>query len=177
MSHMQNVQVGSPAPAFTAEALVGREFKTVSLHDYRGKWVLLCFYPMDFTFVCPTELVSLNDNYGEFADRDTVILGVSTDTKYSHLGWVKAEKDLAHLQYPLLADVTKKMARDYGVLLEDQGVALRGSFLIDPEGTLRFAQINDLNVGRNTAELLRVLDALQTDKLCPCDWKKGEATL
>jgi peroxiredoxin (alkyl hydroperoxide reductase subunit C) len=172
-----SVQVARPAPSFKTQALVGREFKTVSLEDYRGKWVLLMFYPMDFTFVCPTELVGLNDKFGDFQDRDCVVLGASTDTVYSHLGWVNADQRLANLKYPILADVTKSIARSYGVLLEDQGIALRGTFLIDPNGVLRWANVNDLSAGRSVDEMLRVLDALQTDKLCPCNWKQGEATL
>lgn len=171
------VQVTQPAPAFTAQALVGREFHSVSLSDYRGKWVLLFFYPMDFTFVCPTELIGLNDQYVEFVGRDCVVLCASTDTVYSHLGWVQADKQLDSLKFPLIGDVTKSLARSYGVLLEDQGIALRGSFLIDPSGTIRWINVNDLGTGRSVEEILRVLDALQTDKMCPCNWKKGEQTL
>lgn len=171
------IQVSRPAPSFKTQALVGREFKTISSEELRGKWVLLMFYPMDFTFVCPTELVGLNDRHGDFADRDCVVLGASTDTVFSHLGWVNADQRLATLKYPVLADVTKSIARDYGVLLEDQGVALRGTFLIDPNGILRWASIHDLSAGRSVEEMIRVLDALQTDKLCPCNWKAGEQTL
>ena len=172
-----SVQVSRPAPSFKAQALVGREFQNVALEDYQGKWVLLLFYPMDFTFVCPTELVGLNDKHGDFADRECAVVAASTDTVFSHLGWVKADERLANLKYPILADVTKSIARSYGVLLEDQGIALRGSFLIDPNGVLRWANINDLGTGRSVDEILRVLDALQTDMLCPCNWKKGEQTL
>jgi lipoyl-dependent peroxiredoxin subunit C len=166
------VQVTQPAPAFTAQALVGREFQSISLADYRDKWVLLFFYPMDFTFVCPTELVGLNDQYVEFVGRNCQVLCASTDTVYSHLGWVQADKQLDNLKYPLIGDVTKSLARSYGVLLEDQGIALRGTFLIDPAGN-----VNDPGTGRSIEEILRVLDALQTDKMCPCNWKKGEQTL
>ena len=176
MSH-HVAQVGRSAPDFRAQALVGREFKEVALSDYKGKWVTLHFYPMDFTFVCPTELVGLNKLHADFADRDAVVLACSTDTVYSHLGWVKADERLGDLKYPLLADGTKKIARDYGVLIEERGIALRGSFVIDPNGILRAAVVYDLNVGRNVEEILRVLDALQTDKLCPCDWKEGQPTL
>ena len=172
-----SVQVSRPAPEFTAQALVEREFKTVSLADYRGQWVLLFFYPMDFTFVCPTELVGLKDSHDEFAARKCAVVAASTDTVYSHLGWVTAEERLGRLQYPILGDVTKSIARSYGVLLEDQGIALRGTFLIDPNGVLRWMNINDLSAGRSVEEMLRVLDALQTDKLCPCNWKQGEETL
>lgn len=174
---MTTLQVSRPAPKFRAPALVGREFKTISLDELRGKWVLLLFYPMDFTFVCPTELVGLNDKAAEFAARDCVVLGASTDTVYSHLGWVQADARLGQLNYALLGDVTKQIARDYGILLEDEGVALRGTFLIDPEGVLRWSCVNDLNAGRNVDEILRVLDALQTGELCPVNWKKGEKTI
>ncbi len=172
-----SIQVASPAPSFKTQALVGREFKTISLSDYAGKWVLLLFYPMDFTFICPTELVGLNDKHGDFADRDCVVLAASTDTVHSHLGWVKADARLGNLKYPVLADVTKSLSRSYGVLLENEGIALRGTFLIDPNGVLRWACVNDGSAGRSIDEMIRVLDALQTDKLCPCNWKKGEATL
>lgn len=172
-----SVQVSRAAPAFQATALLGREFQTVSLADYLGKWVLLVFYPMDFTLVCPTELVGLNDKHGDFADRGCVVIAASTDTVFSHLGWVKADERLCDLRYPLIGDVTKSIARSYGVLLEDQGIALRGSFLVDPHGILRWASVHDLGTGRSVDEMLRVLDALQSDKLCPCNWKKGEQTL
>lgn len=171
-----SLQIRQPAPTFEVQALIGREFKTISLGDYKGKWVVLAFYPMDFTFVCPTELVSLNDHFDDFNDRDAVVLAGSTDTVYSHLGWVKADERLAKLKYPLIADVTKQIARNYGILLEE-GIALRGTFIIDPKGNLRWSQVNDLSVGRNVEEILRVLDALQTDKLCPCDWQQGQSTL
>jgi peroxiredoxin (alkyl hydroperoxide reductase subunit C) len=171
------IQVSRPAPEFTGQALVAREFKTVSLADYRGQWVLLFFYPMDFTFVCPTELVGLSDKLAEFKERQCAVIAASTDTVYSHLGWVNAEPQLAGLQYPILGDVTKSIARSYGVLLEEEGIALRGSFLIDPSGKLRWANVNDLGTGRSIEEILRVLDALQTDKLTGCGWKKGDKTL
>ena len=172
-----SIQVASPAPSFKTQALVGKEFKTISSSDYAGKWVLLMFYPMDFTFICPTELVGLNDKHGDFADRDCVVLAASTDTVHSHLGWTKADARLSNLKYPLLADVTKSLSRSYGVLLESEGIALRGTFLIDPNGVLRWACVNDGSAGRSVDEMIRVLDALQTDKLCPCNWKKGDATL
>jgi peroxiredoxin (alkyl hydroperoxide reductase subunit C) len=158
-------------------ALVNRDFQPLSLAEYKGKWVALVFYPLDFTFVCPTELVGLNDKHAEFAQRNCEIVAASTDSVYSHLGWVKADSRLGALKYPLLSDFTKKIARDYGVLIEDEGVALRGTFIIDPEGVLRFMMVNDLGTGRNIDEMLRTLDALQTGELCPCNWKAGEATI
>ncbi len=172
-----SIMVGQKAPDFKTTALVGREFQEVSLEGYKGKWVVLFFYPMDFTFVCPTELVEFNNKFDDFEDSDAVLLGGSTDTEYSHLGWVQSHADLGDLQYPLFADKTKRMAMDFGVLVPEEGVALRGTFIIDPDGILRWASVNDLNVGRNVDEVLRVLNALQTDELCPCNWNKGDATL
>lgn len=171
------LKLGQKAPEFTTGALVSREIKEISLSDYAGQWVVLFFYPMDFTFVCPTELVEFNNAIDEFEDRDTVLLGGSTDTAYSHLGWVKSHPDLGDLKYPLFADVTKTMAASYGVLDDTQGVAHRGTFIIDPEGSLRWLNINDMNVGRSVSETLRVLDALQTDELCACGWEKGQDTI
>ena len=127
------IMVGQKAPEFTTSALIGREIGEVSLSDYKGQWVVLFFYPMDFTFVCPTEIVEFNDHVEDFEDRDAVVLGGSTDTAYSHLGWVKSNNDLADLKFPLFADVTKRMALDFGVLHPQDGVAYRGTFIIDPE--------------------------------------------
>ncbi len=171
------LKIGQKAPDFSVKALHGREFTDITLADYEGQWVVLFFYPMDFTFVCPTELAEFNNALEDFEDRDTVVLGGSTDTEYSHLGWVKADEKIGDLQYPLFADTKKEMAAAYGVLKEDEGVALRGTFIIDPEQKVRWVNVNDLNVGRNVDETLRVLDALQTDELCPCNWEKGEDTI
>ncbi|MDX1683189.1 MAG: peroxiredoxin [Phycisphaeraceae bacterium] len=182
-----SVQVGSPAPKFKGMAYhrhLDKEgadsddfFREVSLDDYEGKWLYLYFYPMDFTFVCPTEIKAFDEAKGEFEDRECELVTCSTDSHYVHKGWCDATEDLADLKHPMLADITKRISMDYGVLLPDKGVALRGSFLIDPQGVLRWANVNDLSVGRNTEEVLRVLDALQTDELCPCNWKQGETTL
>lgn len=158
-------------------ALCGRDFTPLSLDEYKGKWLLLLFYPLDFTFVCPTELVALNEKFADFEKRSCAIVAASTDSVYSHLGWVKADERIGALKYPLLSDITKSIARSYGVLLEDQGVALRGTFLIDPQGLLRFMSVNDLGTGRNIDEILRVLEALQTGQPCPCNWRPGDATL
>lgn len=170
-------QVSRLAPGFTTQALVGRDFRSVSLADYAGRWVLLFFYPLDFTFVCPTELVGLNDRCDELAARGCQILACSTDSVYAHLGWVKAEPRLADLRYPLLSDLSHDIARRYGVLLEETGVALRASFLIDPSGRVRWLSVHDPNTGRSISEILRVLDALQTQKPCPCDWRPGDPPL
>ncbi|WP_437206083.1 peroxiredoxin [Planctomicrobium sp. SH664] len=178
-----SAQVGQPAPSFSVQAYdrtkdgSDDQFKQLSLQDYAGKWVCLFFYPLDFTFVCPTEIVSFNDKLGEFEDRDCVVLTASTDSVFSHKGWCDSHEDLRKLKYPMLADTTHKLSRDYGVLKEDAGIAYRGIFLIDPNGVVRWSAVHDLSVGRNVDEVLRVLDALQTDKLCPCNWKSGEKTL
>lgn len=177
------VQVGKPAPEFEVQAYnriadgTDKQFSTVKLSDLRGKWVCLFFYPLDFTFVCPTEIVAFNDALGEFEDRDTVLLTASTDSVYSHKGWCDSHTDLQKMKYPMLADTSHNLARSYGVLLEEKGIAYRGIFLIDPNGVLRWMAVHDLGIGRNVEEVLRVLDALQTDKLCPCNWKKGEKTI
>jgi peroxiredoxin (alkyl hydroperoxide reductase subunit C) len=177
------VQIGQLAPGFDVQAYdrtkdnTDGQFTQIKLDELKGKWVCLFFYPLDFTFVCPTELVAFNNALGEFQDRDTVVLTASTDSVFSHKGWCDSHKDLGQLKYPMLADTSHRLSRAYGVLKEDAGIAYRGIFLIDPQGMLRWQAIHDLSVGRNVDEVLRVLDALQTDKLCPCNWKKGEGTL
>lgn len=167
------IQVKGPAPEFTLDGVVGKDFKSVSLSDYRGKWVVLFFYPLNFTFVCPTEIVEFSRRASEFEAEDAQILGVSVDSKYSHLAWI--EHGLGELNFPLLADIRKEAARDYGVLLEEAGVALRGAFIIDPEGVLRWMVVHDLGVGRSVDEVLRVLQSLKSGELCPVGWKPGQA--
>jgi peroxiredoxin (alkyl hydroperoxide reductase subunit C) len=152
----------------------------VSLSDYKGKWLVLFFYPLDFTFVCPTEITALSDRLDEFKELNAEVLGVSTDSVYSHRAWIKTpreENGIAGLKYPLAADMLHTVSRDYGVLVEDQGIALRGLFIIDPEGILKYSVINSLNIGRSVDETLRVLEALQTGGLCPADWKPGKPLL
>lgn len=152
----------------------------VKLSDYRGKWLVMFFYPLDFTFVCPTELTAFSDRIEEFKNQNAEILGVSVDSVHSHKAWLRQSRGdggLGGLTYPLASDITKKVSRDYGVLLEDQGIALRGLFLIDPEGIVRYEVVSDLNVGRSVSETLRVLQAFQTGGLCPIDWQPGEETL
>ncbi len=178
-----SVRVGQIAPHFEVQAYdrtkngADQQFTTVKLSDFEGKWVCLFFYPLDFTFVCPTELVAFNKALGEFSDRNTVVLTASTDSVYSHKGWCDSHDDLKGLKYLMLADMTGKLSADYGVLDEEKGLAYRGIFLIDPRGITRWLAIHDLGVGRNVGEVLRVLDALQTDKLCPCNWTPGDKTL
>jgi len=175
--------VTKEAPDFTADAVVNEEFKTVKLSDYRGKYVVLFFYPLDFTFVCPTEIIAYSDKVEEFRKRGAEVLGVSVDSKFSHLAWIRtsrADGGLGGLKFPLVSDITKKVSADYGVLL-DGGVALRGTFLIDKNGILRHALVNDLPLGRNIDESIRMIDALhffeQHGEVCPANWKPGALTI
>jgi peroxiredoxin (alkyl hydroperoxide reductase subunit C) len=168
-------------PSFSAKAVVGlergHEFATLSNASFEGKWQVYFFWPKDFTFVCPTEIAAFGKLNGEFADRDAQLLGVSTDSEYVHLAWRNQHPDLKSLPFPMIADVKRELTQALGVLDKREGVALRATFIVDPQGVIRFASVNDLSVGRNPAEVLRVLDALQTDELCPCNWRKGDATL
>jgi len=165
--------IGQPAPQFTAEAVVdGGDFKKISLSDYKGKWVVLFFYPLDFTFVCPTEITQFRDTLPEFKEQGAEVLGVSIDSVHAHKRWIK--DDLGDLNYPLIGDVTKQMSRDYNVLLPEAGIATRGTFIIDPEGMVQYMGIHNLNVGRDTSEVLRVLTGLKSGELCAAGWKKGD---
>ena len=175
--------VGKPAPKFDLEALVDGQFRTVSSDDFKGKWVLVFFYPLDFTFVCPTEILAFSDRYDELKRMNCEVLGVSVDSKYSHLAWTERPRNLGGIQglkYPLLADLNKSMARDYGVLA-DEGVALRGLFLLDPHGVIQHATVNNLGVGRSVDEAIRVLQAFQFvaehGEVCPANWKPGTDTM
>lgn len=168
------VQVGNPTPDFEAEAVVNDVFTKVKLSDYRGKWVVLFFWPLDFTFVCPAKVIGFSKRIDEFKALNAEIIGASTDSKFTHLAWIK---QIGEVNYPMVSDITKQISRDYGVLLEDEGIALRGLLIIDLEGILRYQVVHDLNVGRSVDETLRVLRALQTGELCPVDWKEGAATL
>jgi len=172
---MTPIQVGQPAPDFQLQALVGNEIKTVKLSDYRGKWVALIFYPLDFTAVCPTEITGFNQRYDEFHKLNCEVLAASVDSVYSHEAWTK--HGLGPIRFPLLSDITKETSRTYGVLIDSKGFALRGLFLIDPEGKLRYHVVHETGIGRSVEETLRVLQALQTGERCPIDWKPGEKTL
>lgn len=172
------------APEFKAPAVVNRQFKDVSLADYKGKNVVVFFYPLDFTFVCPTEILAFSDRIEEFRKRGTEVIGISTDSKFSHLAWINAKREeggLDGLNYPLVADFTKQISRDYGVLLEDEGVAFRGLFLIDKNGVIQHMVVNNLPLGRSVDETLRMIDALthfeQHGEVCPADWKPGKDTI
>jgi peroxiredoxin 2/4 len=173
--------VGKLAPEFEMEAVTPNgQFDTVRLADYRGTWLVLFFYPLDFTFICPTEIVALSASYEDFKSVGAEVLGVSTDSKYSHRAWInmpRHEGGLGPLNYPLASDQLHKVSRDYGVYLEDEGKALRGLFIIDPGGVVRYQVVHELNVGRSVDEVLRVLQALQNGGLCPVNWRAGQQTL
>ncbi|MEI7812595.1 MAG: peroxiredoxin [Ignavibacteria bacterium] len=177
------LSVGSKFPEFSKKSVVsiekGKEFKVISSEDHKkeDKWLVMFWYPKDFTFVCPTEIAEFNRNYEEFRDRDAVLIGASTDSEFVHAAWRRHHDDLTNLKFPLLADTSKSLAEALGILEAEEKIAYRATFIVDPQGIIRFASVNDLSVGRNVKEVIRVLDALQTDELCPCNWQKGEATL
>lgn len=179
------LRVGQPAPDFTATAVVDREFKTVKLSDYRGKYVVLFFYPLDFTFVCPTEITAFSDRYEEFSKLNTEVLGVSCDSEFSHLAWIQTDRKsggVGDLNYPLVSDYKKEISSAYNVLDPDAGVALRGLFLIDKDGVIQHSTINNLAFGRNVDESLRTLQAIQyvqehPDEVCPAGWTPCEKTM
>jgi alkyl hydroperoxide reductase subunit AhpC len=167
--------VGDSFPQFACQACVGTEkdaTKRLTNADFAGKWVVYFFYPKDFTFVCPTELAEFNKQLKAFADRDTTVVGGSTDNEYSHLAWRRSHPDLTNLGYPLIA--AQKLAAELGILEKTEGYCLRATFIVDPHGVIQWVDVNQGRVGRNVAEVLRVLDALQSDELCPCNWKKGD---
>jgi alkyl hydroperoxide reductase subunit AhpC len=170
-----SLQIGQHAPDFTLDAVVGKEFKKVSLKDYKGKWVVLFFYPLDFTFICPTEILEFSKRAGEFGKLGAQILGGSIDSKFSHLAWVN--KDLGELGFPLFADITKQVSRAYDVLDEDAGIAFRATIIIDPEGKVQYILKHTTGIGRSVDETVRSLQALQSGELCPVGWKPGEKTL
>ena len=170
-----SAKIGQIAPKMTVDAVLGNgEFTKVTIGEHTAQWTLLFFYPLDFTFICPTEIKGFSDRWSEFEALDTVVYGCSTDSVHAHKAWLK---DLGELKTPLLSDMKHDLSRAYGVLLEDEGITLRGTFIINPEGVLKYASINDNSVGRSIDETLRVLTALQTGELCPVNWEKGEDTL
>ncbi|MDH4263536.1 MAG: peroxiredoxin [Spirochaetia bacterium] len=179
------IQVGLKAPEFSAEAVVNKQFKKVSLSDYKGKYVVLFFYPLDFTFVCPTEITAFSDKEGEFSKIGAQIIGASVDSKFSHLAWVNQSRNeggLGDIKFPLVADLTKEIARNYGVLIEDAGISLRGVFIIDPKGILKVMMVNNNSVGRNVDEVLRLVQADQyvdshNGEVCPANWAPGKDTM
>lgn len=182
--HSQGVRVQHPAPNFQGQAVVNGQFKEIKLDDFKGKYLVLFFYPLDFTFVCPTEIIAFSDRIAEFDAIDAQVIGVSTDSHFSHLAWInqpRKEGGLGGLNYPLLADFNKTISADYGVLVEEAGLALRGLFIIDPNGVVRQITVNDLPVGRSVDETLRLVKAFQfTDKhgeVCPANWTPEAKTI
>ncbi|WP_348268358.1 peroxiredoxin [Edaphobacter paludis] len=177
------LQIGEKFPSYSVTATVSTDkdeakaFTTITDESYPGKWKLYFFWPKDFTFVCPTEIAAFGKLNGEFADRDCQILGGSTDNEYVHAAWRTHHADLKDLPFPMLSDIRRDLCGQLGILDEQAGVAQRATFIVDPENVIRFIYVTDLSVGRNPQEVLRVLDALQTDELCPCNWQKGESTL
>jgi peroxiredoxin (alkyl hydroperoxide reductase subunit C) len=179
------LRVGQPAPDFTATAVYDQEFKTVKLSDYQGRYVVLFFYPLNFTFVCPTEVTAFSDRYEEFSTLGAEILGVSVDSEFSHLAWIQTERKfggVGDLNYPLVADIKKEISAAYNVLDPEAGVALRGLFIIDKEGIVQHSTINNMSFGRSVDETLRALQAVQhvqshPDEVCPVDWQPGDDTL
>jgi peroxiredoxin (alkyl hydroperoxide reductase subunit C) len=173
--------VGKKFPEFKLKATVSTDsktaFKDVSNRDFKGKWMVVFFYPKDFTFVCPTEIKGFADLNGQFRDREAQVLAASIDSEFVHLAWRQNHKDLKELPFPMLADVKRELTSSLGILDENEGVAQRATYIVDPEGVIRFVYVTDLNVGRNPKEVLRILDGLQTDELCPCNWEKGKETI
>lgn len=180
---MSLMTVGQNFPQFEKKAVVsiekGKEFATLT-NDFSNaeeRWTVMFWWPKDFTFVCPTEIAEFNAAYEEFRDRNTTLIGASTDSEFVHAAWRKDHDDLRGLKFPMLADTSKSLAEELGILTGGDKVAYRATFIIDPQNTIRWVSVYDLSVGRNVEEVIRVLDALQTDELCPCNWKKGEETL
>ncbi|MBL9006781.1 MAG: redoxin domain-containing protein [Myxococcales bacterium] len=173
--------VGDLFPEYALQAVVsrtpGEEFRIVTAQDHVGMWRVVFFWPMDFTFICPTEIAEFGRRCSEFRERDAQVLGVSIDTHYVHLAWRNSHPDLADLPFPMLADTKRELSTALGILHKREGVALRATFLVDPEGMIRWVEVNDLSVGRSIDEVLRVLDGLQTGELVPCNWKPGQPTL
>ena len=169
------IRIGEKIPEIKAEAYIHGTFKKINFSEYHGKWLVLFFYPLDFTFVCPTEIKGFAKKEGEFFKLNTVVIGASTDSVHSHKAWF--ERDLPEVKFPVLADTNHEISKLFGVLKDDEGIAYRGTFIIDPHGILRYVVVSDLNVGRSVDETLRVVQALRSGKLCPVEWKPGERTL
>jgi alkyl hydroperoxide reductase subunit AhpC len=173
--------IGDRFPHFNLKAVVsldkGHEFADITSESHPGRWKVVFFWPKDFTFVCPTEIAEFGRREREFADRDTQVLGVSHDNEYVHLAWRRTHPDLKDVPYPMLADVRRDLTSALGVIHKEEGVPLRATFIVDPHGIIRHVSVNDLSVGRSVDEVLRVLDAFQTDELCPCNWRPGQSTL
>ena len=173
--------IGKQFPEYRLNAVIStdqsRAFQSIDSGTHAGKWRVIFFWPMDFTFVCPTEIAAFGKLEKEFRARDAQLLGASTDSEYVHLAWRREKEELKNLPFPMLADVKRELTTALGILDPQAGVAQRATYIVDPQGVIRFVYLTDLNVGRNPQEVLRVLDALQTDELCPCNWKQGQDTL
>ena len=173
--------VGDKFPSFDLNAVVDIDpataFEQITDQSNKGKWKIVFFWPKDFTFVCPTEIAAFGKLNGDFNDRDAVVYGASIDSEFVHLAWRQNHADLKDLPFAMLADIKRELSNALGILDRQEGVAMRATYVVDPDGIIRFASVTDLNVGRNTQEVLRVLDALQTDELCPCNWQKGQDVL
>jgi len=174
--------IGDKFPAFNLKAAVSLEsmekaFQNISNDTNKDKWLCVFFWPKDFTFVCPTEIAAFGKLNGDFKDRDCVLLGASIDSEFVHLAWRRDNEELRDLPIPMLADIKRELTLALGILHKEEGVALRATFLVDPDGIIRYVDVTDLKVGRNPSEVIRVLDALQTDELCPCNWKAGDKTI
>ena len=173
--------IGHQFPQFNLTGVVSTDsrnaFQAFTRDSFPGKWQVVFFWPKDFTFVCPTEIAAFGKLEKEFRARDAQLLGVSIDSEYVHLAWRRARAELTSLPFPMLSDIKRELTRALGILDPEAGVAQRATFIVDPQGVVRFVYVTDLSVGRNPDEVLRVLDALQTDELCPCNWQKGEETL
>jgi len=173
--------IGEKFPEFKLQACVslekGKEFKEISSADIKGKWAVVFFWPLDFTFVCPTEIAEFGRQYPQFKERGAELLGVSADSHFVHLAWRNNHADLKNLPFPMVADYKKDLSETLGILHGATKAPLRATFIVDPDGLIRWVSVNDLSVGRNVKEVVRVLDALQTDELCPCNWEKGQKTL
>ena len=184
MERRRMISIGEKFPAFKKTAVVGlekgKEFFELTDENFvndEQRWTVLFWWPKDFTFICPTEIAEFNKNFEAFRDRDTQLIGASTDSEFVHLAWRQHHDDLRDLKYPMLADTSKSLAEELGILDPHEKIAYRVTFIIDPTGIIRWINANDLSVGRNVKEVLRVLDALQTDELCPCNWEKGQETI
>ncbi len=179
---MNKLEINKPAPKFTAEAYYNQEIKKISLDDYKGKWVVLFFYPADFTFVCPTELGSLADNYEEFQKLNAEVISISTDTTFVHKAWHDHSETIKKIKFPMLADPTGNISRAYGTYIFEEGLSLRGTFIIDPDGILKAYELHDNSIGRSTTELIRKIKAAQFvrqhgGEVCPANWEPGKKTL
>jgi peroxiredoxin (alkyl hydroperoxide reductase subunit C) len=173
--------IGDKFPAFDLKAVVSLDpktaFKAINDKTDRGKWKVVFFWPKDFTFVCPTEIAAFGKRNRDFEDRDAKVLGVSVDNEFVHVAWRKSHPDLKDIPFPMVADLNRDLSKALGILHPTEGVSMRATFIVDPQGIIRFVNVTDLDVGRNVDEVVRVLDALQTDELCPCNWQKGQPTL